>query len=54
MQCGRTAVQGAVAEGVSLECPVSLSEKQESLGFGAFSKTGSIFLSGNLVCVEGD
>jgi hypothetical protein len=43
MQRGCTAVQGAVTEGVLLECPVSLDENFESVGFGVFSKTRTIF-----------
>ena len=36
-------MRGVVAEGVSLECPVSLGENFESVGFGGFSKTRTIF-----------
>lgn len=48
MQRGRTAVQGAVAEGVSLERPVSLDENSENMGFGVFSKTRAIFFGWQL------
>lgn len=43
MQRGRTATQGAVTKGVSLERPVSLGENFENVGFGVFSKTRTIF-----------
>ena len=47
-------MRGAVAEGVSLECPVSLGENFESVGFGGFSKTRTIFFKRGLtVCGDG-
>jgi hypothetical protein len=42
MQRGCTVVQGAVREGVALECPDSLGEKLENAGFSVFSKTHTI------------
>ena len=54
MQCGCTAVQGAVTEGVLRECPVSLDENFENVGFGVFSKTCTIFFGWQLpVCGGG-
>ena len=53
MQRGCTAVRGVVAEGVSLECPVSLGENFENVGFGGFSKTRTIFFKRGLAVYEG-
>jgi hypothetical protein len=43
MKRGCTAAQSAVTDGGALECPVSLGEKFENVGFGGFSKTHTIF-----------
>lgn len=43
-----TAARGVVADGVLLECPVPLDRNFESVGFGGFSKTRTVFLGGGL------
>ena len=53
MQRGCTAVRGVVAEGVSLECPVSLGENFENVGFDGFSKTRTIFFKRGLTVCGG-
>lgn len=53
MQRGCTAVRGVVVEGVSLECPVSLGENFENVGFGGFSKTRTIFFRRGLAVCGG-
>ena len=53
MQRGCTAAHGAVSEGITLEFPVSLGENFYNVGFGAFSKTRTIFFGRRLaVCGE--
>ena len=44
---------GAVFEGGTLEAPVLLGEKMETVGFGVFSKTSKIFFGRKLpMCGE--
>ena len=43
MQRGCTAVRGVVADGVALECPVSLGANFEKVGIRVFLKTRMIF-----------
>ena len=53
MQRGCTAVRGGGRGGVSLECPVSLGENFENVGFGGFSKTRTFFFRRGLAVYEG-
>ena len=52
MQRGCTAVREVVAEGVSLECPVSLGENFENVGFDGFSKMRMILFERRLMVCE--
>jgi len=47
MQCGCTAGLRVVTDWVALECPVSLGENFENVGFGGFSKMRTIFFWGD-------
>ena len=52
MKRGCTAAREAVTEEVSLECPVSLGENFENVGFSGFSKTHTIFFGRGLALYE--
>lgn len=48
MKRGCTAALQAVTKGIKLECPDSLGENFENVGFGGFSKTRTIFFERRL------
>ena len=49
-----TAARGAVTDGLLLECPVPLGKNFESVGFGGFLKTRTVFFCGRVAgYVEG-